>query len=368
MKIKFDTKALKKAVATCSKVVVDTSPSLAMQGILFDASSAGVIATATGDGLSMQTPVDQAVVEEPGQFLLNAKVFNDILKSANGDTLTIENDQNRLLITVGKARYHLSTEKASNFPSVSFAVDGAEVKMDKNMMTNIVNHVAFAAAATETRPILTGVHFRNSDEGLVAEATDSFRLAQEVYPMMPAMQKVNVTIPANTLRMLPTLFNDEVNFHIGERVVLFEDGNTYLRSSILDGGYPSVSNFFPSDFDYEMKVDRLDVLGALNRTKFIKNDGLSIAHLEMTSTGSVLKNKNQELGESSEDVAITVEKGENLTTNFSIEYLADALNAFSDEEYVLMKSIGDMKPFVFQSYGKDSVSMRQLILPVRTYY
>lgn len=369
MKITFKKNELMAAMRKVSLGINPKNPVTAAQCVLFEISNGTVEAKGTGAFVTVQTVVQDAEPDEDGKFLVNAKILSDILKGSADDEVTIERDGADLVrIKVGKAKFNLATPKLEDYPDVTLSSNGIKVQLDARILNQIVEHVAFAATKRPIKPILTGVHLRSTDNGMVAEATDSYRLAQEIYPVMTP-EDFSVTVPETTLSALPSIFSDDdgmIEMYVSDQAVIFAGSKAAVKTNVLDGDYPEVDRFFNISLNYEWKVDRLDMIGAITRTKFIKNDGMLIIKLDVGNDHSYLENRNQDLGDSVEEVNLEILKGDPLKISYCGDFLLDALKAFDGEECLSIKSGGANRPAVIEKLG-DSVGMRQLVLPVRTY-
>ena len=63
-------------------------------------------------------------------------------------------------------------------------------------MRRALGEVTFAAAADETRPILTGVLTKLSGETLTLAAADNYRIAVKTLDLLQSVEETSVVIPA----------------------------------------------------------------------------------------------------------------------------------------------------------------------------
>src|SRR5260370_42200386 len=99
---------------------------------------------------------------------------------------------------------------ASEFPLIPNAEDGEPpVVLDATLLKEMIAEVAFAAAADDSRAVLTGVLVQVGGEKITFAAADAFRLAGRVAPFPgDDHPRVDILIPARTLtclsRVLPS--------------------------------------------------------------------------------------------------------------------------------------------------------------------
>ena len=135
------------------------------------------------------------------------------------------------------------------------------------------------------------------------------------------------------------------------------------QTCLIDGVYPETSRLIPLQFDYELTIDAHDLLNAIDRASFIKNDGVSVIKFNLSEQECVLSSKSVEVGSSTEVLSKKF-SGNALEISCNGRYVFDAIKALSGS-LVKFSLCGEMKPFIIQSVDDDSVL--QLVLPVRTY-
>ena len=157
--------------------------------------------------------------------------------------------------------------------------------------------------------------------------------------------------------------NDTISIYQNNKKVQFVIDDMILQSRLLDGGYPETDRLIPSSFSYTLKMNRQDLIKAIDRTTFIKNDNMTINKLQCSVDEVVITNKSQEIGESRE-VLNAEWTGDPLNISFSGNYVMDAAKALKDDE-IIIEFTGEMKPFILSS--EEDPTILQLVLPVRTY-
>ena len=157
--------------------------------------------------------------------------------------------------------------------------------------------------------------------------------------------------------------NAEIEISLSDRKVQFTNESMTLQSRLLDGGYPETDRLIPKEFNYELSLSRNDLIHAIDRTTFIKNDNMTINRLSMSEHEVILSNRSQEIGESTEHLA-GVYTGEPLDISFAGNYVLSAAKALRGNN-IKIRFTAEMKPFILT--GDDDDSVLQLVLPVRTY-
>ena len=146
-----------------------------------------------------------AKVEVEGAITVPARMLNEFVGSLQPDTIEMELDPSTRQLDVVSARVNakLSGQDADDFPPIPTITEGDTIRLESDALREAIEHVVFAAATDDSRPVLTGVHLRIDEERLTLAAADGFRLA--VYHLdiaeAPAAS-IEIIVPARALQEL----------------------------------------------------------------------------------------------------------------------------------------------------------------------
>ena len=177
----------------------------------------------------------------------------------------------------------------------------------------------------------------------------------------------NITIPAKSLNEVKStvLVNnpDTVKIALNDKKAQFISGDILFQTRLLDGKYPDTSSIIPKAFTRFLVMNRMDLIRAIDRTTFIKNDNVSVNRLQCSENEVVLTNKSQEIGESYEQLAASY-TGEPLDISFTAMYVMEAAKAIPDMQ-IKISFVEEMKQFILTSPENDNIL--QLVMPVKTF-
>ncbi len=232
--------------------------------------------------------------------------------------------------------------------------------------------IAFAAAADEGRPILTGVLTEIKKDSLELVATDGFRLAHKTTLLnQPGQASFHALVPRRTLEEAVKLITEELlgqdaNLEIAtsdnQNQVIFKIGETVLSSRLIEGQFPSWEKIIPKTSINKTRVDRQELLRASKLASvFAKGDSSNIIKLHAGGVVLRITSEAKELGGQETELEAQVE-GEELTVAFNSRFLTEALQSFSSE-LVLIEFSGDLSPALMRPVGEDG--LEYVIMPVR---
>lgn len=324
------------------------------------------------DGISIKTAIDNTEhfsVDEEGTFIINATNFIEAVKKIDGDTVNLSQQGTIVTIKGKKAKYNANTYP-KDIGTVAFQNGGEKIVISSDILKDIVGSVEHCCAEPYCfRAYLTGINLRSDFNRLIAATTDSYRLAKKTVTLEKELLKTDfsVTVPLKSLQTVSSIFEGDVELYLSAKNIIFKNGDTVLRTSVLDGNYPEVDRLLSNAFSQNtLTIARQELISSLERAMFIKNDKMTIVKLVVDNGGIVISNSNQEFGNYEEELTETCKwTGENnFKISFNAMFLLQALKVLKGDE-VRIDFTGEMKPFLIHDTTDDSVI--QLMLPIRTY-
>ncbi|MFV0275387.1 MAG: DNA polymerase III subunit beta [Bacilli bacterium] len=308
---------------------------------------------------------DNLIIEEGGTIVIEAKTLG-VVRKIDSDFINFEIiDGNLVKISGDSSEFKINAINANDYPNIDFEKGNKSISIDSNILRNVIESTTFAASDKENRPILTGVNFKSEEGILEAVCTDSFRLAKKVI-RVDNLYDFNVTIPAKILNDVAKILDHEgnVSFFVTDKKIQFEFSNTIIQSRLIDGKYPDTSKLIPISFTSKLTLNSQDILNAIDRASFIKNDGIAVVKLTLSSSEAIVSSNSQKIGSSKEELLYENYQGDPISISFLGKYVYDAVRYLNTNK-VSIEFTTDMKPFVIRDIENDSTL--QLIVPVRTY-
>lgn len=372
MNFKISKKTIYNGLVTVSRAISANTPLPALSGIKIECTRNKLTLTGSNADISIQTAITRDdedfiyEVTEEGAIVIEAKYIIEIVRKIDCDVIDFSLvDGSLTKISGDSAEFKINGINASDYPNIDFNKPLQNFKIDADLMRAVISQTTFAASDKETRPILTGVNFSAADGKLECIATDSFRLAKKTITIN-APYNFNITIPAKSLNEVEKIIDRDgaVEIAVSEKKIQFFFADTLIQTRLIDGKFPDTSRLIPEEFASSLLVDARDMLNAIDRASFIKNDGIPIVKLALDEKEVVVSSKSQEVGSSVEKLIYEKYNGEPLTISFCGKYVYDAIR-FLDTQQISIDFTTDMKPFIIRN--NEDQSIIQLILPVRTY-
>lgn len=371
MYFKVSKKNFYNALSVASRAISTFSPLPAFSGIKIDANENSLVLTGSDSDVSIQTTLkksDDCVLEirDMGSIVIEAKYILEIVRKTDADEIEFEMmDGSLSKISGNTAEFRINGMKSNEYPSIDFSKPKEIFTISEENLKKVITQTSFATSDKETRPVLTGVNFHCEGNELHCVATDSYRLAKKSI-MINESLNFNITIPSKSLQEVVKTLEGEGNVEIAvnDKKAQFIIHDTIIQTRLIDGAYPETNRLIPLQFDYELTIDSRDLLSAIDRASFIKNDGVSVIKFTLSENECVLSSKSVEVGSSTEVLNSAEFKGNSLEISCNGRYVFEAIKAINGN-LVKFSLCGEMKPFIITSLDDDKIL--QLVLPVRTY-
>jgi len=348
-----------------SRTVAQKSSLSVIEGVLCRAAS-GLSLT----GYNMETAITYLIdsdVSDPGECVLPAKLFGDIIRRLPEGPVTVVVDENfKVSIRAGFASFTISAEPADDYPDLPDVGDGRSVQIPQNALKDLISGTIFSVSDNQSRPIHTGVRFEVADGTVSAIAVDGFRLARRTYhPENPVNRTMAFVVPAQGLKEVEKILtdsDDNAAFTIGPKHILFQVGDATLVCRLLEGDFLDWRRVVPTNSPIKLVANVSDLAASVDRVGLIVSEKYKSPLSCIFSHQVVRMRTNNTIG-AAEDQCSIAGDGKELEIGFNVRYLADALRAVPSEEVTLELTNG-LSPLVLTPVD-DKNDFAYMVLPVR---
>ena len=363
MNIVCDKALLCEAVAGVSKAVTLRSSIPVLEGIHLKAD--GFQLTLTGYDLEMAiTTSIEANVREPGEVVLSAKLFGDMVRRLVASEIEISADMNNnTTIKGGITEYNIVGMDASDFPDLPNPGAQKTMDMEAGVLRRLIDSTIYAVSMDDKKPAHTGEMFSILPDKLTIVALDGYRLAI-TGQKIEASKDIDIIIPQKTLAEVTKLIGDDDNVvHIAanRRFVVFSTRQYTIMSCLIEGEFLDYQRVVPEGYKTRVIVDTRDFINVIERASLIITERLKNP-LRVTFEGGTITVRCQTtLGKVVDELDAKIE-GEKVEIGFNNRYLLDALR-YSGCDKVAMEVSGALSPVKIMPVEGDE--FLYLVLPVR---
>ncbi|KYP80787.1 DNA polymerase III subunit beta [Ferroacidibacillus organovorans] len=316
-----------------------------------------------------QEQVEVLQVEEPGSIVINAKFLLEIIRKLPQQLVRFNLKNHIATIQSGAAIYTLNGLDSREFPLLPQVDDDEKLTMASTLLLQSIQKTVYAVATIESRPTLTGVHFKLKNDILTLTGTDSHRLSNLKISVdtLKEYSFEEAIMPGKTLqellRILPAS-EEMVEITLADHQMLIRYDNIHFYSRLIEGTYPDISRIIPETFRTSIKIGTKNLIESIERAALLarENDN-HVIRLHLRPNQTEITSTSQELGKISEVIEPQTFQGEELMLACNARFMLESLKTI-DTEDVSIQFTGPGSAFIITPVESDTNHL-QLILPVR---
>ncbi len=309
--IQTNKETLLKPLQTITGIVERRHTLPILSNVLIERKDKEILCIATDLEIQITTSTKDSVTnkEQICSVTVAAKKLQDILRALPDKAeITLEVEENRLLVKAGKSRFNLQTLPVEDFPKLPENKELLEkITIQQGELKNLLLLVQYAMAQQDIRYYLNGLLLVMEENCLKAIATDGHRLGFALIPLKTIKEKKEIILPRKVVLELIKQLNDNeepVTIEILEKQVRFTFSNVVLVSKVVDGKFPDYNRVIPSGYQKQIEVNRLLFLKTLQRASILSNEKFRGVRLILTAENLRIVCSNSEQEEAQEELEV----------------------------------------------------------------
>ena len=342
-----------------------------LSNILIEVENNSLTLSSTDMDISIKETINCNVIEE-GSTTLNAQIMFDIVKKLpeTSEVEFISNDGKLLTIRSNVSKFSLSCLPKDEFPIIeTISNNSKKLKVNSQTILNLINKTKFAISNEETRYFLNGLYFniveKDNLSNLNFVGTDGHRLATASSIINNSITEVpGVIIPKKTINELSKLLSEnhnDIEIVISLNKIIFYIDRLILISKLIDGNFPDYTRVIPSNNNNHLKVNRSNLLAAVDRVSTIANEKSPSIKFKLLKNLINLSSINSENSTATEDIEVDYD-GSEIEIGFNSRYIMDILDNLESEE-IKISFNDNSSPIIVQE--KSSIDNIYVLMPMR---
>lgn len=364
MKFTCSQQSLYEAISNVSKAAAAKSTIPALEGI--KARLLGNTLQLTGYDLEIGIKTEISVNGEGGgEFVLNSRLFTDIIRKMPCETVCVEIDNGfATKVSGGLAEYDLISLSAEEYPQLPEFDKEKSFSIPQGMLKDMINRTIFAVAQTDIKPVLTGELFEIENGSFKLVAIDGYRLAIR-NEALNSQENHSFIVPAKALRELAGLLKEEndafCEIFTSKKHIIFDVSGYSVISRLLEGEFHNYKGSIPQGCPTEVLVKTRDFIDSLERCSLLINEKMKSPVKCVFENGKLKISCSTAMGKLYEELDADI-SGPAVEIGFNCRYLLDALKA-ADTDLAKLCMNGPLSPM--KIIPKEGESFIYLVLPVR---
>jgi DNA polymerase-3 subunit beta len=307
--------------------------------------------------------------ETSGSIALPARLLLDTLKTFPEQPLTFKIEDNSTVeISSNHGKYALAYANGEEFPKAVALEDPSKTIVIGDVLASAISKTIFAAGNDDLRPVMSGVFFQFSSEGLTFVATDAHKLVKYTREDLKANQPAEFIMPKKPLNLLKGILagsEEEVSIEYNDSNAKFTFENSQLICRLIDGKYPNYEAVIPKENPNKLMIDRTQFLNSVRRVSIFSNKTTHQIRLKIAGAELNISAEDIDYSNKAEERLTCDYQGDDMQIGFNSRFLTEMLNNLSADEVKLEMSLPNRAGILTPADGLDEGEhITMLVMPV----
>ncbi|RDK87391.1 DNA polymerase III subunit beta [Marinirhabdus gelatinilytica] len=339
-----------------------------LDNFLFDLDGNSLTVSASDLETTVSSTLD-VESNESGSVCIPARLLLDTLKTFPEQPLTFTVEENSTVeISSNHGKYALAYAPGEEFPSAVELKDPSETKVQGDILATAISKTIFASGNDDLRPVMSGVFFQFSTEGLTFVATDAHKLVKYSREDVSASQTAEFIMPKKPLTLLKNILagsEEEVTIEYNDSNAKFSFDNTTMICRLIDGKYPNYEAVIPKENPNKLSIDRNQFLNSVRRVSIFSNKTTHQIRLKIAGAELNISAEDIDYSNKAEERLTCDYQGDDMQIGFNSRFLTEMLNNLTSDDVSLEMSLPNRAGILTPVDGLDEGErVTMLVMPV----
>lgn len=337
MKLEIDKRDLLGLIGKTQNIVEKRNTMPILINVLLEADQNALKVFATDLEVSLTDQIKVKVLQA-GKVAVSAKSLFDIAKELSEGPITlIKKDNNWLEIRQGKYTSKIVGISADEYPIFPTYNSQAFIKIDAQVLKEMIDKTIYSVSSDETRYHLNGVFFElNPQNGFKMVATDGHRMSMvsKNSSEVKVTTSQGVIIPRKGLHEIKKILEGiegTVEIAVEGSQFVLKHHSTTLMIRLIEGKYPNYQQFIPQKLPQKIMINREAFLTSLKRVSLLANQKSKAVLLNLSQGRMEISSNNPELGDAKEEIEVDY-SGNEIKIGFNAKYITDILTSIHQDK------------------------------------
>ncbi len=304
-----------------------------------------------------------------GSIAVPARLLLDILKTFPEQPLTfVVEENNTIEISSNHGKYALAYADGEEFPKAIEISSPSSTVIQSDILATAISKTIFASGNDDLRPVMSGVFFQFSTEGLTFVATDAHKLVKYTREDVKASEVADFIMPKKPLNLMKSILSgseDDVLIEYNESNAKFVFDNVELVCRLIDGKYPNYEAVIPKENPNKLTIDRSQFLSSVKRVSIFSNKTTHQIRLKIAGAELNVSAEDIDYSNKAEERLTCSYQGDDMQIGFNSRFLTEMLTNLTSDEVSLEMSLPNRAGILTPADGLDEgEQIIMLVMPV----
>ena len=307
--------------------------------------------------------------ESKGSVAVPAKLLLEILKTFPEQPLTFTVEENNTIeISSNSGKYAVAYAPSDEFPKSVNLDDPSVTLVPADVLATAISKTIFAAGNDDLRPVMSGVFFQFSPQGLIFVATDAHKLVKYARTDVTASQVADFIMPKKPLNILKNILGTsdaEIKIEYNDSNAAFSFDNYVLMCRLIDGKYPNYEAVIPKENPNKLMIDRSQFLSSVRRVAIFSNKTTHQIRLKIAGAELNVSAEDIDYSNKAEERLTCDYQGDDMQIGYNSRFLTEMLTNLQSDMIMLEMSLPNRAGILTPVDGlEEGETVTMLVMPV----
>ena len=307
--------------------------------------------------------------DSEGSIAVPAKLLLETLKTFPEQPLTfVVESNNTIELSSNHGKYALAYANGDEFPNAVELKEPSSTIIQGDVLSTAISKTIFASGNDDLRPVMSGVFFQFSTEGLTFVATAAHKLVKYYLEDVSASQDSEFIMPKKPLNLLKGILagsEADVLIEYNESNAKFTFEDTTLICRLIDGKYPNYEAVIPKENPNKLIIDRSQFLSSVRRVSIFSNKTTHQVRLKIAGAELNISAEDIDYSNKAEERLTCSYQGDDMQIGFNSRFLTEMLSNLNANEVQLEMSLPNRAGILTPVDGLDEgEKITMLVMPV----
>ncbi|MDR0971934.1 MAG: DNA polymerase III subunit beta [Bacteroidales bacterium] len=343
---------------------------------LFEFQDNNILITAGDESTKATLSLELSNFETQGlkRFMVDAKSFYGRVSALGNVPLTFIVDEENYLINIKteSGRYSIAGQNAEGYPELKQIDNPSTMIVSSTMLLSAIHRTLFAVGDDETRPVMTGIFCKQTEDGIIFVSTDAHIMVKYSRRDFTCEEQNSFVLPKKPLNLIKNLVSSkeeavDVTMQYNVQNVSFKFDNCFVVTRLIEGKFPNYEAVIPKDNPNKLIIDRTLFLNSVKRLTPFSEEVSGQIRFKLGGNEVKLSVFDDNMNVSAEEPLACNYTGDDMEIGFRYKYLNSILTNLESENIVLEMSQPN-KPGIISPYEEEEKESMEdvimLIMPI----
>lgn len=299
---------------------------------------------------------------------------NNILDAVRGlaeQPIAIElgGDDDMVTITHQNGEIMLPIANAEEYPQMpGIEGDHVEITIKSPLLADNINRSLFATAVDMLRPVMTGIYFDLTPDGLTVVASDGHKLVKTELDGVATGNTNAFILPKKPATLLAGMLgkdgDNETTICFNNAKAQISFGDTVMTCTLIEGKYPNYNAVIPLNNTNEATIDRQTLLTSIKRVVPFSNQASNLVRFTFNGSSLQLETEDVDFSKRASEKIACDYKGIPMCVGFKGQAFIDLLNNIDSDTIILKLADPSRAGIVVPGTQPEGQEVLMLLMPM----